>query len=75
MTYKGWLECRRDMLEQMQRGDTETNTLRMVKDALAHIEDERARKRRRDRVQAILSAELNAHMIPAALYNRIMAEL
>ena len=47
----------------------------MVKDALSHIDDERARKRRRDRVQAILSAELNAHMITAALYNRIMAEL
>lgn len=75
MTYKGWLECRRDTLEQMQRGDTETNSLRMVKDALAHVDDERARKRRRDRVQAILSAELNAHMITAALYNRIMAEL
>lgn len=75
MTYKGWLECRRDTLEQMQRGDKETNSLRMVKDALAFLGAEQDRRRRKDRVQRILSAELNAHMITAALYNRIMAEL
>ncbi len=75
MTYKGWLETKRDTLEQMQRTDKETNLLRAVKDALAHIDDERTRQRRRNRVQAILAPELNAHMITAALYERIMKEL
>lgn len=75
MNYKGWLETKRDTLVEMQRNEKQSNLLRAVTDALAHIEDERARKRRRDRVQAILSAELNAHMITAALYNRIMEEL
>lgn len=75
MNYKGWLETKRDTLVEMQRNEKQSNLLRAVTDALAHIEDEHIRKRRKDRVQAILSAELNAHMITAALYNRIMEEL
>ena len=76
MNYKGWLETRRDtLMEKPSATDYGNNMLRAMEDALAHIEDERIRKRRRDRVQAILSAELNAHMITAALYNRIMEEL
>ncbi len=73
MTHEGWLRLKRDELAEKNRTGQKTDMLLCVEEALAYLNAER--DRRRERVQQILHAELNAHMIPAALYARIMDKL
>ncbi len=75
MTHEGWLKLKRDELAEKSRTGQKTDMLLCVEEALAYLNAERDRRRRRERVQQILHAELNAHMIPAALYARIMDKL
>ncbi len=75
MTHEGWLKLKRDELAEKSRTGQKTDMLLCVEEALAYLNAERDRRRRREMVQQILHAELNAHMIPAALYTRIMDEL
>lgn len=75
MTHEGWLRLKRDELAEKNRTGKKTDMQLCVEEALAYLNAERDRRRRREKVQQILHAELNAHMILAALYTRIMDEL